>query len=482
MNLKAAFPARRGRRPVSILDKILANKKREVEKLRVTLDFRALARETRPSRLRFRQALRRPGPSFILEYKRSSPSQGGLFRGQAPDKVAAAYRPFADAVSVLTDREYFGGDFSDLAAFRCEVRQPILCKDFILDEIQILMARRAGADAILLILAAIGDAAYRSLSRVAAALGMDVLTEVHTAEEMRRAAALGASLVGINNRDLARLVVSPEVTERLAPLAPPEAVLVSESGIQSRADIARLAPLVDGFLIGNALMRSPAPEHIIRHLVMGDVKICGLTRGKDARAAFAAGARYGGLIFIPGTPRAVNYLQAGAVIDGAPLSWAGIFRDAPLEKVAGLARQFRLEAVQLHGFESEAYRRSLRALLPSACEIWQAVRIEQRLAQSFFPFADRILLDSHKEGRLGGTGRPLDWRRLDSLKGKDRLILAGGINPENVQQALKTGVGLLDVGSGVEEARGIKSAAKLKALFAAIRNTAFKTARAEVVA
>ncbi|HXV74602.1 MAG TPA: hypothetical protein VD713_07720, partial [Sphingomonadales bacterium] len=248
--MKRKNAAAMGRRdaPGGILQKILASKRREVDRLRIALDAKALERTVRPTPRRFAAALRRPGPGFIFEYKRGSPSLGQVSRDRPLGEVAAAYRPFADAVSVLTDREYFDGDFSDLAALRREVAQPILCKDFIIDEIQVLLARRAGADAILLILSSLTDRVYERLSRTARALDMDVLTEVHTADEMTRAGALGATLIGINNRNLSSLLVSSEVTRRLAPLAPAGAALVSESGIQTRRDIVHLAPLVDAFL------------------------------------------------------------------------------------------------------------------------------------------------------------------------------------------------------------------------------------------
>jgi len=464
------------RGPFSFLDDVLQTKRAEVAGLRKRFPLPRLARAITPSTRNFRAALRGAGPRFLFEHKRASPSEGDLMARRDFSTLAPAYRAFADGISVLTDRTYFNGDFRDLENVGKNSTQPILCKDFFLDEVQVCLARRAGADAILLILSAVDDATYTQLSGVARHLGMDVLAEVHTGADMNRAAALGATLIGINNRNLATLAVSLEVTERLAHLAPRGALVISESGIQNRRDVLRLAPFVDGFLIGSALLRSANCDHLARHFVFGDVKVCGLTRAADAKAAFEAGATFGGLIFVPGTSRAVAPEDAGAVQRGAPLNWVGVFRDAPLDQVAFWARRLHLSAVQLHGQENEAYRKTLRSALPVACAIWQTVRVEDRLDRAFFPFADLVLLDSKKRDAGGVPSIPFDWTLLDRLSGKGAIGLAGGITPGNVSRAVRTGVALIDVCSGVESRPGIKSARKLQALFSAIRRTPFKAA------
>src|SRR4029079_10795838 len=160
---------------------------------------------------------------------------------------------------------------------------PILAKDFFLDARQVAEARIAGADAILVMLSLLDDAAARTMIAEAARFGMDALVEVHDEAEMRRALALGAPLIGINNRDLRDLSVDLSTTERLARLAP-DRLLVAESGINSRDDVEHLAPLVDAFLIGSSLMRSREPAQAARHLIFGRTKPCGRTGGGDLRA------------------------------------------------------------------------------------------------------------------------------------------------------------------------------------------------------
>jgi len=451
-----------------VLDNIVRHKRGEIAAL--SLRGRPSARKRAAAKpLSLEAALTKPGPRFIFEYKRSSPSQGVLQANGSPAKMAKTYRRFADAVSVLTDSKFFKGSYHDLAAFRAAVKVPILCKDFILDESQILAAYAAGADAVLLMLSILNDRAYLRLSKYARELGLEVLTEVHGTEELARALILGARLVGINNRDLRTLDVSLETTRRLAPLAPDRVTLVSESGIAQRKDVLDLSSLADGFLVGTAAMQSHRPDLVVRDLTFGQVKICGLTQRTDARAAYNAGASYGGVNFVAGTPRALTPRAAKGVIGNVPLKWVGIFRGAAAPFVAEAARNLNLAAVQLHGRETASYRACLRKTLPKSCEIWQAVEASGAAALIKPRECDRVLLDSRTGSVFGGTGKTFDWRRLERTKGIAGFGLAGGITPDNVAEAASTGAGIIDVCSGVEKAPGIKSPAKLKALFGAIR-------------
>jgi indole-3-glycerol phosphate synthase/phosphoribosylanthranilate isomerase len=203
--------------------------------------------------------------------------------------------------------------------------------------------------------------------------------------------------------------------------------------------------------------------------VYGLTKVCGLTRAEDARAAWQAGATHGGLIFAPESPRAVSPARARAVRDAAPLQWVGVFVNADPELVAGIATDLELAAVQLHGEENAEYVGALRARLRPGTEIWRVVRIHDRLPDLAPQGADRLVLDRGHVGQRGGTGESFDWRLLESIGNMSGLILAGGLTPERVAAAEATGVEGLDVNSGVEEAPGIKSPARLAAFFAARR-------------
>jgi indole-3-glycerol phosphate synthase len=205
--------------------------------------------------------------NIIAEFKRRSPSKGEIRSDADPTSIAKAYESAgAAAVSVLTEEDYFDGSLDDLRAIRQATSLPLLRKDFIFEEYQVYESAAAGADALLLIVAALNDETLGRLRRITEdELGMDALVEVHTREEMERAAHGGARLIGVNNRDLGTFAVSLETSARLAPMAGDGAVLISESGIESAEDIHRLRDLgYRGFLIGESLMRADDPEKALK--------------------------------------------------------------------------------------------------------------------------------------------------------------------------------------------------------------------------
>ena len=446
--------------PAGILGEIVARKRQDVAARLAGRTFAAA-----PTRRGLRAALARPGARFVMEVKKASPSAGAIRLGVDPAEQAGAYAGVADAVSVLVDEPYFGGSLDDLAAVRAVFDGPVLAKDFVVDPGQVAEARAYGADAVLAMLSVLDDAAARAVMAAADALGMDVLVEAHDEAEVRRAVALGAPLIGINNRNLRTLEVDLGTTERLSGLVPKDRILVAESGIAIRADVERLAPHADAFLVGTALMRAAWPAAAARALAFGRVKICGITNGEDAAAAVAAGASYLGLVMVPGTPRAVTRDEA-AEIGGAPL--VGVFRNEKLMTVAHAAHELGLAAVQLHGDEDAHYLRGLRPLLPAGTEIWATGAVGRELPAPR-PGADRTLFDTQVNGRTGGTGQAFDWTRIGDRPELGRAILAGGLNPGNAGHAAKVGAWALDVCSGVEAAPGRKDPAKLAAFFDALR-------------
>ncbi len=407
--------------------------------------------------------------AFIFETKRRSPSAGILQTDYDPVALARSFAPVADAVSVLTDGPYFGGSLTDLRRVRDAVELPVLRKDFILDPYQVVESRWAGADAVLLILSVLDDSAWSECAEAARDLGMAVLTEVHTRAELDRAAALQAPLIGINSRDLKTLEVDPGVVSRLAPAVPEGRIIVAESGIATRADVLALRPFADAFLVGTALMLTADPAAAARRLAYGEVKVCGLTRPEDALSAWEAGATWGGLVFARGSPRRVSVGAARAIRKAAPLRWAGVFVDAAPKRVASIARDLALAAVQLHGEEGREEIEAVRRAVPPECAIWKAVPVGGPVPRIHETGADRVLLDTPDPDRRGGTGRRFDWSLVKGHPDLGHMILAGGIDPSNAAEAEAVGAGILDVGSGVEESPGIKSAVKLAALFAALR-------------
>jgi indole-3-glycerol phosphate synthase len=255
---------------VSVLAEILEAKRAEVAALRRSPGEGALVAAARAADAPrgFARALREGDrPRVIAEHKRASPSKGAIRAGAQPAEIAKHYAEAgAAALSVLTDRAYFDGSLEDMVAARAAVSLPVLRKDFVVDPLQIVEARAYGADAVLLIVAALDDAALREGLAAAAELGIDALVEVHTAEELWRARAVEASLVGINNRDLRTFVTDVGVTRQLLPFAAGLTV-VSESGIERGDTLRELgAAGVDAFLIGEALMRAPDPGAALRAL------------------------------------------------------------------------------------------------------------------------------------------------------------------------------------------------------------------------
>ncbi|HEY1592751.1 MAG TPA: indole-3-glycerol phosphate synthase TrpC [Solirubrobacteraceae bacterium] len=248
------------------LDRIVERTRVEVERRKRDVP---LVPEADPAPRRpFADALRRPGLSLIAEHKRASPSAGTIRNDLRLEEVVLAYeRGGAAALSVLTEGPSFGGTLDDIGAARAASNLPILRKDFIVDPYQLGEAVSAGADAVLLIVAALGDEELVALRQLAGGLGLATLVEVHDERELERAAAAGAELIGINNRNLVTLEVDTRRTFELLDRVPEGATVVAESGFCERAQLDELSDAgVDGVLIGEALMRSGAIEPAVRAL------------------------------------------------------------------------------------------------------------------------------------------------------------------------------------------------------------------------
>lgn len=254
-----------------ILDDIIAARRTDLAAARLATPLAAL--RDRPGwalpRRGFAAALRARRPAVIAEVKKASPSKGVIRADFDPVAIARRYAECgAAAISVLTEERYFQGSPAYLEAIRAAVAVPLLRKDFIIDPYQVAEARAWGADAILLIVAALDDRPLRELHVAAGELGLDVLVEAHTAEEVDRAVAAGATLIGVNNRDLRTFVTTLETAERLRERIPAGAIAVAESGIETVADVARLrAAGYDVFLVGESLMRQPDPGVALRVLL-----------------------------------------------------------------------------------------------------------------------------------------------------------------------------------------------------------------------
>jgi len=382
---------------------------------------------------RFREALSRPGLAAIAEVKRRSPSAGDLRPDADPADLAARFEAAgAAAVSILVD-ERFGGSLADLAAARSASKLPLLAKGFFSQADQLAELRRAGADAVLLLLRDLTDAQLTQLMRAADQLRMDALVEAHDADELVRAVALDTEVIGVNARDLDTFAIDRGAALELVASAPRDRVVVAESGVTARAHgaAAELAG-ADAILVGSALMRAPDPAAKLRELVARPlVKVCGLTREEDVAAAAEAGADLAGFILARETPR-----RAPAVlpVPDTVLSVA---------VYVGERGDARSDLAQLYAREDG--HRSRDGVLLRGDE--QVARVVDRAWQQEDP--------EHIERARSAEGR---------------IVLAGGLTPENVGEAVEAvRPWAVDASSSLETEPGIKDHDRIRAFVAAAR-------------
>ena len=383
---------------------------------------------------RFEDALRRPGLTAIAEVKRRSPSAGDLRPDADPGAIAAAYeRAGAAAASILVD-ERFGGTWDDLRAARASASLPLLAKGFFSTDEHLRTARAAGADAALLLLRDLDDAAVRRLLDVAAELGLETLVEAHDAEELERAVALAAPVIGINARDLSTFRIDRDEQLRLVASAPRERVVVAESGIESRAQgaAAELAG-ADAILVGSTLMRATDPAAKLAELVSRPlVKVCGLTREEDVAAAVEAGADMAGFVLVDSSPRRAPSVLT---VPGTLLTVA---------VVVGEAETDGADLVQLYPAEEGKVRGRDAVLLLDGEEVARVVDL---------PWQEED---------------PAHLERARAVEG--RVMLAGGLGPENVRKAIDVvQPWAVDASSSLESAPGVKDHDRIRAYVEAAR-------------
>lgn len=382
---------------------------------------------------RFRTALRRPGLVAIAEVKRRSPSAGELRPDAEPAQLAKAFeRAGAAAVSILVD-EHFGGTLSDLCAARGATTLPLLAKGFFREETDLRAVREAGADAALLLLRDLDDEQARWLMASAAELGLDALVEAHDADELERAVHLGADPIGVNARDLGTFRIERSAQLALVAGAPRDRVIVAESGIESRAQaaVAELAG-ADAILVGSALMRAADPAAKLQELLSRPlVKVCGLTREEDVAAAAEAGADMAGFILAAESPR-----QAPDVLP-VPETMLSV------AVLVGEPSEHDADLVQL--YERENGHRSRDAVL-----LWETEKVAR-------------VIDLPWQ-----SSDPDHFDRARTTEG--RVMLAGGLSPENVRDAIDAvRPWAVDASSSLEISPGIKDHERIRAFVAAAR-------------
>ena len=442
--------------PDSVLGRIVVKKLAQLPKQLENLDTSSLEKSKRS----LFDVLSKPGGHFICEYKKASPTLGSIREHDKVETIVEQYAPFASAISVLTEYDHFKGELGFISRAKSVCSHPILCKDFTLVPEQVQQARQYGADVVLLMLSVLDDEQYKKCAEVAHELNIDILTEVHDAEELQRALNLDAKIIGINNRNLADLSIDLATTEKLVALIPPNLRknirIISESGIRNHNDVLRLAPLVNGFLIGSSLMSETRVDLKLRELNFGSNKICGLTNSVDADLAYTAGARYGGMILAEGSKRTISIKKAASISKKTLLPLVAVFKDQALGYVLETVQSVDLHAVQLHGSEDEKYISELREELPDTVMIWKTLHVTGKLPEPPSVKVDALLLENGNSKLAGGSGERFDWTLLDKALTtyKDysinSIILAGGLSPENISQAMQTPIQRFDLASGVE--------------------------------
>ncbi|PMH46619.1 bifunctional indole-3-glycerol phosphate synthase/phosphoribosylanthranilate isomerase [Vibrio sp. 10N.286.49.B3] len=455
-----------------VLVKIVADKEIWVAERKKSQPLDSFQSQLTASDRDFYAALTSDKTAFILECKKASPSKGLIRDDFDLDYIASTYNRHANAISVLTDEKYFQGNFDFLPQVRAIASQPILCKDFMIDPYQVYLARYYQADAILLMLSVLNDDQYTELADIAHSLGLGVLTEVSNDEELERALALKAKVVGINNRNLRDLSTDLNRTKELAPKIPSGTIIISESGIYTHQQVRDLSEFAHGFLIGSSLMAEDDLELAARKVILGENKVCGLTHADDAAKAYQAGAIFGGLIFVEASKRHVDLEAARFVMSGAPLRYVGVFQNHSIDDIISTCKSLHLAAIQLHGQEDQLFVNALKQALNNQqleqVEVWKAYGVSAIVPALLTENIDRHLLDSQVGQQTGGTGVAFDWSLLDAQLSQN-IMLAGGLNPDNAQQAAKLGCLGLDFNSGVETAPGTKDSNKLALAFAAVR-------------
>ncbi len=453
----------------TILDTIVARVRADLEeeKVRVPLEeIRQRAEAAPPPRDLFAALYAASSQllygtvKLIAEVKQASPSQGLLCPDFDPVRLARTYEAGgASAISVLTEPHFFQGSLEHLAAVREAVAVPVLRKDFIVDPYQVYQARAYGADAILLICAVLDDAQLQSLLELAHALGMCCLVEVHDEQEARRAVASGARMIGVNNRDLRDFHVDLELTGRLRHLIPRDRVLVSESGLRTADDLAKMSLWqVSAILVGEALVTARDVAGQVRAMSPLRVKICGIRSAEHAREVANAGADYIGLVFYPPSSRAVTADEAAAITRTLRMrtefslhtpKTVGVFVNEPPEKINAVVEQCGLDLVQLSGDESPEVCQAVAVPVLKAVRPRSAEDLDKLAA--YRPKVLAFLLDTVVPGAWGGTGKVGDWLLASEMARRYPTMLAGGLTPENVGAAVQAvqpwGV---DVSSGVE--------------------------------
>ena len=428
----------------------------------------------------FEAALRQQDFNFICEVKKASPSKGIIAEHFPYLDIAKEYEVAgAAAISVLTEPDFFKGDKKYLQEIASTVKIPVLRKDFIIDEYQIYQAKVWGASAILLICACLDVPTLTKFRKLADSLGLSSLVEAHDEQEVQMAIDCGARIIGVNNRNLKDFTVDVQNSVRLRNLVQDDVIFVSESGLETPEDIQVLRDNNIGVaLMGETFMRSPNKVEKLAYLYgptyyTPKIKMCGISKVETIPAVVDAKPDYMGLVFAP-SKRQVTVEQAKTLVAELhkqyEIKTVGVFVNETIENLLKIAEEVKLDVIQLHGDEDEAFIQTLKE--QSNVEVWKAVQVRSAAdAEKWIDSsADMLLFDAYHKDERGGTGEVFDWSSLDAFERP--FMLAGGIDSTNVARAIRTvrpyGI---DISSGIET-EGVKDDEKIKAFTNIVRTIA----------
>ncbi|HXV76646.1 MAG TPA: indole-3-glycerol phosphate synthase TrpC [Candidatus Polarisedimenticolaceae bacterium] len=456
-----------------VLQRIVRAKRADVARRRLACPLDATATARREPIRSFAAALGRDGLSLIAEFKRRSPSSGAIRIDADPALRAIDYqRGGAAAISVVTDREFFAGCDDDLIRARSASTLPVLRKEFIVDPYQIHETAALGADALLLIVRILDDRSLARAIRTTRELAIEPLVEVHDEHDLARAVDAGATIVGLNSRDLDTFRVDLSRTISLRATVPAGLIAVAESGVETAEDARRVREAgFDAVLVGEALMRADDPRQLIEAWTgrrmeprRSWVKICGVTELDDALDAVRAGADAIGFVFAR-SPRRIEPARARRIIERLPadVRTVGVFVDESHDRLVRTVRESGVDMIQLHGDEPPSLCGRLTRPVIKRIRVGRTDDGETLLARMRRYDVAAFLLDPG-----AGNGRPFDWsiaRRLGQ-----RVVVAGGLSAANVPRALSGADPYgVDACSGVERYPGRKDPDKLHAFVRAVR-------------
>lgn len=445
-----------------ILDKIVEKTKTRLEALKAANSLDSLKKAAQMYQTYrpfvFENALKTKDIAFICEVKKASPSKGVISKHFPYVQIAGEYEAAgANAISVLTEPDFFMGSTEYLKEIKKVVNIPVLRKDFIIDPCQIYESQLIGADAILLICSLLDTQELKKYIKIADSLGLSCLVEAHDENEITSAIAAGARIIGVNNRNLKTFEVDINASARLRELVPDNITFVSESGIKSADDISVLRRNgTNAVLIGETLMRSGNIKAEMDRLRANSdnskakIKICGLTRMQDIEYVNEALPDYAGFVFAKSRRQVSpeNAAKLKCALDKR-IQAVGVFVNEDVNVVAQICERGIIDIIQLHGDEDEAYINALHHEVSNP--VIKAVRVKDKasLMACEHSSADFLLLDNYSENEYGGSGEAFDWKLASGIK--KPYFLAGGISAENAQAAIKNAIPFcLDVSSGVE--------------------------------